>query len=161
MSDDSPSPDELKDPKPMPSTIKHIYFDEEHDDAEDLTTTTPTVSQKIIERPLPSTIRVDGSDLISRCKDFLPIFSDSNQNLSSEKDKLNENIPDEINLPDIEDNSLSEKSSKESGEASSTTDNDKQTEVIKKKRKKKKKKKKKKLKTNDDNDLKQESHVNN
>ena len=89
MSEDSPSPspDELEDPKPTPSTIKHIYFDEEHDDdVEDLTTTTTTTtttSQKIIERPLPSTIRVDGSDLISRCKDFLPIFSDSNQNLST------------------------------------------------------------------------------
>jgi len=153
MSEDSPSSsiDESINPKISSGIIKHIYFDDEHDDNENSTT------QKIIERPTASTIRVDSSDLISRCKDFIPLLSDANQ-----KDKLNENLSskkdDEINIPDI----LSEKSSKESGEASSTTDNDddnKSNEIIKKKRKKKKKKKKKKPKTNDD--LNQDINVNN
>jgi hypothetical protein len=155
--EDSPSSstDEPINPKILSSGIvKHIYFDDEMDDNENSTT------QKIIERPTASTIRVDSSDLISRCKDFIPLLSDTNQ-----KDKFNENLSsekddDEINIPDI----LSEKSSKESGEASSTTDNDhddKSNEIIKKKRKKKKKKKKKKSKTNDDDDLNQDINVNN
>ncbi len=142
MSEDEDSPlsstDEPINPKISSGVVKHIYFDDEHDDNENSTT------QKIIERPTASTIRVDSSDLISRCKDFIPLLSDSNQ-----KDKLNENLSsekdEELNLPDI----LSEKSSKESGEASSTTDDEKSNEIIKKKRKKKKKKKKKKLKTTD------------
>jgi hypothetical protein len=142
MSEDEDSPlsstDEPINPKISSGVVKHIYFDDEHDDNENSTT------QKIIERPTASTIRVDSSDLISRCKDFIPLLSDLNQ-----KDKLNENLSsekdEELNLPDI----LSEKSSKESGEASSTTDDEKSNEIIKKKRKKKKKKKKKKLKTTD------------
>ncbi|CAF1247771.1 unnamed protein product [Rotaria sp. Silwood1] len=130
---------------------KHIYFDDEQDDHENLTT------EKIIERPTPSTIRVDSSDLISRCKDFIPLLSDTNQNLTN-KNQLNEIISlekdDELKISDIDNNSLSEKSSKESGEASSTTDDEKQNDIIKKKRKKKKKKKKKKVKLNQDNDVK-------
>jgi len=158
MSEDEDSPssstDEPINPKISSGIVKHIYFDDEMDDNENSTT------QKIIEHPTASTIRVDSSDLISRCKDFIPLLSDTNQ-----KDKFNENLSlekdDEINIPDI----LSEKSSKESGEASSTTDNDhhddKSNEIIKKKRKKKKKKKKKKPKTNDDDDLNQDINVNN
>jgi hypothetical protein len=149
MSENSPSSsiDEPINPKISSGIIKHIYFDDEQDDNENSTT------QKIIERPTASTIRVDSSDLISRCKDFIPLLSDANQ-----KDKLNENLSSE---KDDEINILSEKSSKESGEASSTTDNDddKSNEIIKKKRKKKKKKKKKKPKTNDD--LNQDINVNN
>ncbi|CAF1111439.1 unnamed protein product [Adineta steineri] len=152
MSDeDSPpsSNEELVNEKPSSSTGKHIYFDEEHDDNEDLPT------QKIIERPITSTIRVDGSDLITRCKDFIPLLSDTNEN-SIHKDKLNENNDDdELNLPDLNDDSSSGKSEKESGEASSTTDE----EIVKKKRKKKKKKKKKKVKT--DENLNQDVNVNN
>jgi hypothetical protein len=131
--------DQPRSPKICSTTVKHIYFDDEHDDDEN-----PAL-QKLIERPAPSTIRVDGSDLISRCKDFLPLLSDtkdqSNENLSSKKD----DDDDEFNIPEI----LSEKSSKESGEASSTAEEDKSKEIIKKKRKKKKKKKKKKLKTDE------------
>ncbi|CAF3335630.1 unnamed protein product [Rotaria sp. Silwood2] len=156
MSDDSPSSstDEPINPKISSNVGKHIYFDEEHNDDENLTT------EKIIERSTPSTIRVDSSDLISRCKDFIPLLSDTNQN-STNKDKLNENISleknDEFKFPDIDDNSLSEKSSKESGEVSSTTDDEKQNEIIKKKRQKKKKKKNKKVKLNDD--LNQDNNV--
>jgi hypothetical protein len=151
MSDDSPSSStaEPLNPKTCPGVVKHIYFDEEPDDTEN-----STAQKIIIERPTASTIRVDSSDLISRCKDFIPLLSDTNQNPST----LNENIPDEFNFPDIDNDLTSEKSSKESGEASSTTDDEKQ---IKKKRKKKKKKKKKKLKTNDDDNLNQDIHVNN
>jgi len=146
MSDDSPSSstDEAIIPKVSSSVGKHIYFDEEQDDDEN-----PT-AQKIIERPVSSTIRVDSSDLISRCKGFIPLLSDKNQN-STDKNKDD----DELNLPDIDDGSLSEKSAKESGEASSTTDE----EIVKKKRKKKKKKKKKKVKTTED--LNQDVNVNN
>jgi hypothetical protein len=116
---------------PVSSSIgKHIYFDdEEHDDQS---------TQKIIERETPSTIRVDSSDLITRCKDFLPLLGDVNQKeVSTEKDD------DEINIPEI--------NSKESGEVSSTSDDDdeKSKDIEKKKRKKKKKKKKKKLKTDE------------
>jgi len=157
MSEDSPlsSADEVINPKISSAIIKHIYFNEEQDDDDNENST----AQKIIEHPTPSTIRVDGSDLISRCKDFIPLLSDTNQNLNA-KEQVNENLSsekdDEINFPEI----LSEKSSKESGEASSTNDDDeKSTEIIKKKRKKKKKKKKKKLKTNDD--LNQDVDVNN
>ena len=98
-------------------------------------------AQKIIERPTPSTIRVDGSDLITRCKDFLPLLANPIEKLSEEEAK-------ELDIPEI----LSDKSSKESGEASSTTEDDeekKNEEIVKKKRKKKKKKKKKKVKTDD------------
>ena len=151
MSDDdsvSSSNDEPINSKLSPIVGKHIYFDDEqHADNENITT------QKIIERPTPSTIRIDGSDLITRCKDFIPLLSDANQN-STAQTQFNENISlekhDQIHFPDIDDNLLSEKSSKESGEASSTTDNEKQNETLKKKRKKKKKKKKKKAKINDD-----------
>ncbi|CAF3378583.1 unnamed protein product [Rotaria socialis] len=152
MSDEaaSSSNDEPINSKTSSSIVKHIYFDEEQDDNENLKT------QKIIERPAPSTIRIDSSDLISRCKDFIPLLSDTNQKLTN-KDQFNENIAleqdDEIKSPNITDDSLSEKSSKESGEASSTTDSEKQNEVVKKKRKKKKKKKKKKVKLNDDSNL--------
>jgi hypothetical protein len=148
MSDDSPasSTDEAIIPKVSSSVGKHIYFDEEQDDDEN-----PT-AQKIIERPVSSTIRVDSSDLISRCKGFIPLLSDKNQNST---DKNKDDDDDELNLPDIDDGSLSEKSAKESGEASSTTDE----EIVKKKRKKKKKKKKKKVKTTED--LNQDVNVNN
>jgi hypothetical protein len=149
MSEDSPSSstDEPIVPKVSSSVGKHIYFDEEQDDDEN-----PT-AQKIIERPVSSTIRVDSSDLISRCKGFIPLLSDKNQNST---DKNKDDDDDELNLPDIDDDDeLSEKSAKESGEASSTTDE----EIVKKKRKKKKKKKKKKVKTNED--LNQDVNVNN
>jgi hypothetical protein len=152
MSDNSP--DEPTNSKLSSAINKHIYFDEQINDIEDLT------PQKIIERSTPSTVRVDSSDLISRCKDFIPLLSDTNQSLT-EKIQLNESDllekdDEEITIPD--DDSSSEKSAKESGEASSTTDDDeKQIEVNKKKRKKKKKKKKKKLKTND---LNQDDNVN-
>ncbi|CAF1046891.1 unnamed protein product [Rotaria sordida] len=157
MSDNSPSSstDESINPKISSNTGKHIYFDEEHDDNENLTT------QKIIERPTPSTIRFDSSDLITRCKDFLPLLSDTNQNSTNKNENISLEKDDELNFPDIDDNTLSEKSSKESGEASTTTtttDSEKQNEIIKKKRKKKKKKKKKKVKLNDD--LNQDNHVN-
>ena len=112
------------------SAGKHIYFD----DDEDADQPKDSISAKIIERETPSTVRVDGSDLINRCKDFLPLLSDPNQPQAS----IEEDDP--IEIP-------SDNSSKESGEASSTTDDEKSTEIIKKKRKKKKKKKKKKLKT--------------
>ncbi|CAF0936341.1 unnamed protein product [Rotaria sordida] len=156
MSDNSPSSstDESINQKISSNTGKHIYFDEEHDDNENLTT------QKIIERPTPSTIRFDSSDLITRCKDFLPLLSDTNQNSTNKNENISLEKDDELNFPDIDDNTLSEKSSKESGEASTTTttDSEKQNEIIKKKRKKKKKKKKKKVKLNDD--LNQDNHVN-
>jgi hypothetical protein len=132
--------DELPHPTPSSATGKHIYFDEEHDDDD-------VPVQNIIERPVSSTIRVDSSDLISRCKDFIPLLSDAHTT-ATDKDRLNAmNDNEEFNLPELEDeNSNSEKSAKESGEASSSSTEE---EAVKKKRKKKKKKKKKKAKTND------------
>ena len=160
MSDDdsfSSSSDKPTNPNISSTTGKHIYFDEQHDDNESLTT------QKIVERPTPPTIRVDSSDLIARCKDFIPLLSDTNPSTANQN-KLDENNSledqDKSNFPDIDDNSSSEKSSKESGEASSTTDDEKQNKIALKKRRKKKKKKKKKLKTNEDDHLNQNINVN-
>ncbi|UJR07928.1 hypothetical protein I4U23_012211 [Adineta vaga] len=141
MSDDSC--DELPlDSKPLSKIGKHIYFDEEHEDNAENT----LIQQKIIERPVSSTIRMDGSDLISRCQNLIPLLSDTNANTTSkdQSDDKNNNEDEEFHLPDDnDDSSKSEKNAKESGEASSSADE----EIVKKKRKKKKKKKKKKLKT--------------
>ncbi|CAF1225105.1 unnamed protein product [Adineta ricciae] len=140
MTDDSP--DELSSPsKPSVTVAKHIYFDEDHHETNDENTST---QQKIIERPVSSTVRMDGSDLISRCQNLIPLLSDTNA-ITTDKDQSNEKDEEEFHLPVDDDDSKSEKSAKESGEASSSTDE----EVVKKKRKKKKKKKKKKLKPND------------
>ena len=117
------------------SAGKHIYFpDEEEEEEEDQAK--PTENTQIIERENPSTIRVDSSDLINRCKDILPLLSSSS------------NVNERVNIEEEEDDDLPERSSKESGEASSSTEDEK--EMVKKKRKKKKKKKKKKAKIMDD-----------
>ena len=89
-------------------------------------TTREKIVPEVIERSTPSTVRVDSSDLISRCKDFLADPTPG--------DVVEEDIPDHL--------------SKESGEASSSTaSSDAENETKPAKRKKKKKKKKKKLKT--------------
>ena len=131
-------PDEPNDTSVIPSssTGKHIYFADDDDDDDNQAEKSST--EKIIEREPPSTIRVDSSDLISRCKDFLPILSSSNINEPSRR--LNADEKDEFDL-------LLEKNSKESGEASSSSSSSNtDEELTKKKRKKKKKKKKKKTK---------------
>ena len=61
---------------------KNVYFDEE----------IQPENKKIAPR---STVRVDSSDLISRCKQFLPILTDANRNLLS-KIKSGENVRMEL-----------------------------------------------------------------
>jgi hypothetical protein len=74
------------------SIAKNVYLDDEihHDET--------NFSKKNNER---STVRVDSSDLISRCKHFLPLLTDANQNLFS-KIKSGENV--RIELDSDEDN---------------------------------------------------------
>lgn len=150
-------------------TIKHTYFDDDDDEddkhkngnnqignenqtnddqADSLNPSEKTELKsektKVVERPAPTTIRIDGSDLITRCKDFIPLLSDPNPTTKVNDEQ--ENIED-IDLSLIDDDSSDENKSKESGEASSTStdsDQDKSKPIPEKKRKKKKKKKKKK-----------------
>jgi hypothetical protein len=61
---------------------KNVYFDEE----------IHAETKKIAPR---STVRVDSSDLISRCKQFLPLLTDANRNLLS-KIKSGENVRIEL-----------------------------------------------------------------
>jgi len=49
----------------------------------------------VIERCPPTTVRVDSSDLITRCRDFLPLLTDSNQKLT-EKSLAGEDIKIEL-----------------------------------------------------------------
>jgi len=71
---------------------KNVYSDEEKNPTEN------NLSNKINPR---STIRIDSSELISRCKDFLPLLTDANRNLFS-KIKSGENV--RIELDSDEDN---------------------------------------------------------
>lgn len=139
-SDESESADECPPPATSSSTVgRHIFFANDDDDDDEDKADVST--QKVIERPVSSTIRVDTSDLISRCKDFIPMLSDE-QAAAVNRESVIET--DEFDLPDLnEADSSSENAGKESGEASSSSEE----EVVQKKRKKKKKKKKKKPKT--------------
>jgi len=55
-----------------------------------------TLSKKLNQH---STVRVDSSDLISRCKHFLPLLTDANNNLFS-KIKSGENVRIELDSDD-------------------------------------------------------------
>jgi hypothetical protein len=64
------------------TVAKNVYFDEEiHGE-----------TNKINQH---STVRIDSSDLISRCKQFLPLLTDANRNLFS-KIKSGENVRMEL-----------------------------------------------------------------
>jgi len=65
---------------------KNVYVDEEKNPTEN------NLSNKVNPR---STVRVDSSELISRCKDFLPLLTDANRNLFS-KIKSGENVRMEL-----------------------------------------------------------------
>ena len=115
-----------------PPIGKHIHFPDPGDEEEEEVEAEGKPVPEIIERSTPSTVRVDSSDLISRCKDFLPLLADPNS--------LVEETPTIDDIPVLDD-----QAAKESGEASSTASSDEEVKTTK--RKKKKKKKKKKLKT--------------
>ncbi|CAF2640068.1 unnamed protein product [Rotaria sp. Silwood2] len=72
---------------------KHVYLDEDISNDNCL-------SNKITER---STVRLDSSDLISRCKHFLPLLTDANQTLFS-KIKSGENVRIELDSDQDNDN---------------------------------------------------------
>lgn len=96
--DDLHAEDESDNSNDFFSAIKHnvaknVYYDEEaHND--------DYVCNKITER---STVRVDGSDLISRCKNFLPLLTDANHTLFS-KMKSGENVRIELDSDEDDEN---------------------------------------------------------
>ncbi|CAF1238217.1 unnamed protein product [Rotaria sordida] len=71
------------------NVAKHVYLNEE--DEEEIPNKN-YLSNKIIQQ---STIRIDSSDLISRCKHFLPLLTDANKTLFS-KIKSGENVRIEL-----------------------------------------------------------------
>jgi hypothetical protein len=70
---------------------KNVYLDEDINNKK-------TCSNQFNER---STVRVDSSDLISRCKQFLPLLTDANRNLFS-KIKSGENVRMELDSDEEE-----------------------------------------------------------
>jgi len=68
---------------------KHVYLDEERNSKK-------TLSNQLNQR---STIRIDSSDLISRCRNFLPLLTDANQNLFT-RIKSGENVRIELDEDD-------------------------------------------------------------
>ncbi|CAF1203231.1 unnamed protein product [Rotaria sordida] len=71
------------------NVAKHVYLNEEEDEE---IPNKNYLSNKIIQQ---STIRIDSSDLISRCKHFLPLLTDANKTLFS-KIKSGENVRIEL-----------------------------------------------------------------
>lgn len=111
------------------NVAKNVYLDEQMNIHDNL-------SNQFTER---STVRVDSSDLISRCKHFLPLLTDANQRLFS-KMKSGENV--RIELDSDQDDEKDERAiemnlmfcpnvdlSSNSDNASEESDNEDQTRI--------------------------------
>lgn len=112
---------------------KNVYFNEEM--KKDF-----LPSKKTIER---STVHIDSSDLISRCKTFLPLLTDANRNLFSQI-QSGENVRIELDSDDEEEEQTIEMNlmfcpNVDSSSSSDSDDNEEQieTEVISLKKKNK------------------------
>jgi hypothetical protein len=75
------------------SVAKHVYLNDEERNSNE---------NKIIDR---STIRIDSSDLISRCKNFLPLLTDANRQLFSQI-KSGENVRIELDSDQDEEKTI-------------------------------------------------------
>ena len=124
------------------SVAKHVYPESgERVDRGD------PLPNRTINRSAPSTVRLDSSDLISRCRNFLPLLTDANRALlskieagenvrleldSDEDEHANEEARTiEMNLmfcPDV-DSSSSESESDTSDEVSSNSDEDESNHI--------------------------------